>query len=109
MLLSTRYYAFRLLGISQLDRGRAPKLFESIALVSWLGSAVIDKRDQISASEISEAVSRRIWVVGATGDTPRSLGDLSAADWELKATFAFNQNFYFEREIRLWLFARREP
>lgn len=104
MLLSARYYVSHLLQPKHTMPDRSPKLLRSVQLINWLGAALIDDRDRISAAELSEKSPRRLWVIDDASNSPSEDGEFSTAKWKEKSRVSFQGNYYFERRIRVWLF-----
>ena len=108
MLLTTRYYMSRMLRNSESKDVATAKLFYSVPLISWLGSALIDEKDRMSANELTLSNRKRVWVIGSTGDSPRGLDELPASTWAERSAVAFRSKYSFEGDIRLWLYMPRE-
>jgi len=104
MLLSTRYYTSRLLRPSDEMHVPLPKLFRSVPLITWLGSALIDDSDRISAAELAERTPTRLWVISDANDSPSGWKELSLRNWKEQSRDSFRGNYYFERDISVWLF-----
>ena len=104
MLLSARYYASRLLQPSDTMHVPLPKLFRSIPVITWLGSALIDDSDRISAAELAESTPKRLWVIGDASDSPSGWEELSLRNWKQQTRVSFRGNYYFERDTGVWLF-----
>ncbi len=104
MLLSTRFYTSRLLQPSNAMHIPLPKLFRSIPMITWLGSALINDNDRISAADLEERAPKRLWVIGDANDSPSGWEELSLRKWKEQSRVSYRGNYYFEREIRVWLF-----
>ncbi len=109
MLLSTRYYTPRLLPISAVTSVPLPKLFRSVSLITWLGSALIDDSDRISAAELAGSTPKRLWVIGDASDSTSAWEELSLGQWKEQSRVSFRGNYYFERNVGVWLFLPQVP
>ena len=103
MLLSTRYYTTRLLQPSDVMHVPLPKLFRSVPLITWLGSALIDDSDRLSAAELAGSPPKRLWVIGDASDFPSGCKELSLRKWNEQSRVSFRGNYYFERDTGAWL------
>jgi len=109
MLLSTRYYMSRFLSVEDATHVPVPKLFRSVPLIAWLGSALIDDSDRISAQELVRNAPKRLWVIGDAGDSLAGWEELPQQDWTQQSSVTFLGNYYFERAIRVWQFMPKVP
>ena len=104
MLLSTRYYTSQLLPAADAITVPLPKLFRSVPLITWLGSALIDDSDRISAAELAGSTPKRLWVIGDANDSPSGWEELSLRNWKEQSRVSYRGNYYFERNTGVWLF-----
>jgi len=109
MLLSTRYYAMRYLPTSDATHFSPPKLFQSVPLKTWLGSALIDDRERITAEELADIRATRLWVIGDATNSFLRWDELPPEEWIEQPSVSFRGNYYFERAIRVWQFVPGTP
>lgn len=107
LLLSTRYYESRLPPRVRSFPVSKAKLLQSVPLITWLGSALIDDSDRVSATELQKIHPRRIWLIGQGFDRQTTRKELPLHDWEKQHTSTFRGNYYFEPEISASLLTRR--
>ena len=81
-----------------------PKLVRSVPLITWLGSALIDDSDCISTEELAESTPKRLWVISDANDSPSGWKEFSLHHWKEQSRDSFRGNYYFERDIGVWLF-----
>jgi len=108
MLLSTQYYTMRFLPASDAANSSPPKLLKSIPLKTWLGSALIDDGDRVTAEELADIRATRLWVIGDATNSFFRWDELPAKEWTEQSGVSFPGNYYFEHAIRVWQFVPKD-
>ncbi len=108
ILLSTRYYTNRYLAASDAPYLSTPKLFRSTPLKTWLGSALIDDSDRLSAHELADTFAARLWIIGDATKSFLGWDELPPKEWTEQSSVSFQGSYYFERSIRVWQFVPKE-